>query len=155
MSPPDIDVDFCEIRREEVLDYVSEKYGSDRVAQILTLGTLQAKLAVRDVARMLEVPGAEIDRLAKLIPDGVGLEQAFEREPRLKEAVGSDRRLTEIFEIAKRSKGWPGTSGRTPRAWWSRPAPSKKCCRSTAMWSRPAAGERPPPARGADGPSST
>ena len=105
VSPPDIDVDFCEIRREEVLDYVSEKYGSDRVAQILTLGTLQAKLAVRDVARMLEVPGAEIDRLAKLIPDGVGLEQAFEREPRLKEAVGSDRRLTEIFEIAKRLEG--------------------------------------------------
>ena len=105
VSPPDIDVDFCEIRREEVLDYVSEKYGSDRVAQILTLGTLQAKLAVRDVARMLEVPGAEIDRLAKLIPDGVGLEQALEREPRLKEAVGSDRRLTEIFEIAKRLEG--------------------------------------------------
>ena len=111
ISPPDIDVDFCEIRREEVLDYVSERYGSDRVAQILTVGTLQAKLAVRDVARMLEVPGAEIDRLAKLIPDGVGLEQAFEREPRLKEVVGNDSRLTEVFEIAKRLEGLPRNIG--------------------------------------------
>ena len=111
VSPPDIDVDFCEIRRDEVLDYVSGTYGSDRVAQIMTLGTMQAKLVVRDLGRMLELPPAEADRLAKLIPEGVGLEKALEAEPRLREAAARDERVARIFSAARRLEGLPKSIG--------------------------------------------
>ena len=111
VSPPDIDVDFCEIRRDEVLDYVSATYGSDRVAQIMTLGTMQAKLVVRDLGRMLELPPAEADRLAKLIPDGVGLEEAIAGEPRLREAAERDGTVARIFSAARRLEGLPKSIG--------------------------------------------
>ena len=110
VSPPDIDVDFCEIRREEVLDYVAGTYGSDRVAQIMTLGTMQAKLVVRDVGRMLEVPLAEVNRLAKLIPEGASLSQAMERVPRLREAR-REPQLGRLFECAERLEGLPRAIG--------------------------------------------
>lgn len=110
VSPPDIDVDFCEVRREEVLDYVAETYGSDRVAQIMTLGTMQAKLVVRDVGRMLELPAAQVDRLAKLIPDGDSLSQALERVPRLAEAR-REPRVARLFELAARLEGLPRNIG--------------------------------------------
>ncbi len=110
VSPPDIDVDFCEIRRAEVLDYVSETYGSDRVAQIMTLGTMQARLVVRDVGRMLELPAPLVDRLAKLIPEGSSLSAALEREPRLQEAR-REPQTARLFELATRLEGLPRAIG--------------------------------------------
>lgn len=86
VSMPDFDIDFCYERRGEVISYVTEKYGSDRVGQIITFGTLKAKAAIRDTARALDVPLAEADRIAKLIPEGpkVTLEGAIQDEPELK-----------------------------------------------------------------------
>ncbi len=110
VSPPDIDVDFCEVRREEVLDYVAERYGSDRVAQIMTLSTMQAKMAIRDVGRMLELPAARVDQLAKTIPEGASLEEALTQAPRLREAR-RDPELGRLFEIAARLEGLPRSIG--------------------------------------------
>ncbi|MDE2971192.1 MAG: DNA polymerase III subunit alpha [Acidobacteriota bacterium] len=110
ISPPDIDVDFCEVRREEVLDYVTENYGNDRVAQIMTLGTMQARLVVRDVGRMLELPPPQVDRLAKLIPDGMSLPQALESVPELREARRNPD-LDRLFELAGRLEGLPRSIG--------------------------------------------
>jgi len=110
ISPPDIDVDFCEMRREEVLDYVTETYGSDRVAQIMTLGTMQAKLVVRDVGRMLKLPPPQVDRLAKLIPDGMSLGQALESVSELREARRAPQ-FAQLFELAGRLEGLPRSVG--------------------------------------------
>ena len=110
ISPPDIDVDFCEVRREEVLDYVTETYGSDRVAQIMTLGTMQAKLVVRDVGRMLELPPPQVDRLAKLIPEGMSLAQALQSVPELREARRNPE-LGRLFGLAERLEGLPRSIG--------------------------------------------
>lgn len=110
VSPPDIDIDFCEFRREEVLDYVASTYGSDRVAQIMTLGTMQAKLVVRDVGRMLELPPPQMDRIAKLIPEGMGLAQAVERVPELREAKKAPE-TARLFELAERLEGLPRNIG--------------------------------------------
>ncbi len=110
VNPPDIDVDFCEVRREEVLDYVTETYGNDRVAQIMTLGTMQAKLVVRDVGRMLELPPPQVDRLAKLIPDGTSLAQAVESVPELREARKVPQ-TARLFELAERLEGLPRNVG--------------------------------------------
>src|SRR5207248_7741126 len=89
-SLPDIDVDFCFVRRDEVIRYVREKYGADRVAQIITFGTLKGKQAIKDVGRVLDFTFAETDRIAKLYPEprqgkDFPLEQALEMEPRLRE----------------------------------------------------------------------
>lgn len=102
ISMPDIDVDFCQKRREEVLRYVTEKYGADRVAHITTFGTMQAKQVVRDVGRALGMAYAEVDRIAKLVPDSLGmtLQKAFELEPKLEELRIQDPRCKELFEIA-------------------------------------------------------
>ena len=110
VSPPDIDVDFCEVRREEVLDYVTETYGNDRVAQIMTLGTMQAKLVVRDVGRMLELPPPQVDRLAKLIPDGASLAQAVESVSELREARKAPE-VARLFALAERLEGLPRNVG--------------------------------------------
>lgn len=110
VSPPDIDVDFCEVRREEVLNYVTETYGSDRVAQIMTLGTMQAKLVVRDVGRMLELPASQVDRLAKLIPEGSSLGHALETVPALREAR-EDPQIARLFTLAARLEGLPRNIG--------------------------------------------
>ncbi len=110
VSPPDIDVDFCEFRREEVLEYVTERYGNDRVAQIMTLGSMKAKLVVRDVGRMLELPPPEVDRLAKLIPDLTSLSDAFDRVPALREAR-ADPQFQRLFELAERLEGLPRNVG--------------------------------------------
>ncbi|MEJ5301471.1 MAG: DNA polymerase III subunit alpha [Thermodesulforhabdaceae bacterium] len=102
VSMPDIDVDFCQRRREEVLKYVTEKYGADRVAHITTFGTMQAKQVVRDVGRALGVPYSEVDKIAKLIPDSLGmtLQRAFELEPRLEELRMQNPQYRELFDIA-------------------------------------------------------
>lgn len=102
ISMPDIDVDFCIYGREEVFKYVAEKYGKDRVAQIATFGTMQARAVIRDVGRALAMPYNEVDRIAKLIPSspGMTLQKAFQLEPRLGELQREDPQLRELFEIA-------------------------------------------------------
>ncbi len=110
ISPPDIDVDFCDMRREEVLDYVVKRYGEDRVAQIMTLGTMQSRLVVRDVGRMLEIPLHQVDRLAKLIPDGADLESAIREVPALREAARKPE-FAKLFRLAARLEGLPRSVG--------------------------------------------
>jgi DNA polymerase III subunit alpha len=107
VSLPDIDMDFCMDRRSEVLNYVIEKYGSDHVAQIITFGTLGAKAAIRDVGRVLEMPYADADKVAKLVPNqlNITLEQALEAEPRLKELVDTDAKVRELMSIARSLEG--------------------------------------------------
>jgi len=106
-SMPDVDVDFCMERRDEVIQYVSEKYGKENVAQIITFGKMQAKAVVRDVGRVLGIPYAEVDRLAKLIPNklDITLDQALQQEAGLREAVGRDARIASLFEIARSLEG--------------------------------------------------
>jgi DNA polymerase III subunit alpha len=102
ISMPDIDVDFCQDRRDEVLKYVTEKYGQDHVTQIITYGTMLAKGVIRDVGRVLDIPYAECDRMAKLIPNklNITLKESLEQEPKLKEAMKKDARMAELMEIA-------------------------------------------------------
>ncbi len=102
ISMPDIDVDFCIRGRDKVLQYVAEKYGKDRVAQITTFGTMQARAAIRDVGRALAMPYNEVDKIAKLIPPSLGitLKKAFEVEPRLGELQRDDPQVRELFEVA-------------------------------------------------------
>ncbi len=107
VSMPDIDVDFCVHGREEVLRYVAEKYGKDRVAQIITFGTMQARAVIRDVGRALAMPYNEVDRIAKLIPSALGmtLEKALQIESRLAEIQRDDPQIRELFEIALALEG--------------------------------------------------
>ncbi len=107
ISMPDIDIDFCEARRGEVIDYVTEKYGRDSVAQIITFGTMKARAVLRDVGRVLDIPYADVDRIAKMIPSGpdATLDKALEEVPQLKEAVDADPRVGKLTEIAKRLEG--------------------------------------------------
>ncbi len=111
-TPPDIDIDFADIRREEVLDYVSEKYGKDKVAQIITFGTMEAKMAVRDVARALGMSYSQGDRIAKMIPLGkqgfkVNLDTALQESPQLKFAYDNEEDTKKVIDIAKRIESLP------------------------------------------------
>ncbi|WP_455242216.1 DNA polymerase III subunit alpha, partial [Petrachloros mirabilis] len=107
VSLPDIDMDFCMDRRSEVINYVVDKYGSDHVAQIITFGTLGAKAAIRDVGRVLEMPYAEADKVAKLVPNqlNITLQQALDTEPRLRELVETDTKVKELMTIAQSLEG--------------------------------------------------
>jgi len=107
VSLPDIDMDFCMDRRGEVINYVVDKYGSDHVAQIITFGTLGAKAAIRDVGRVLEMPYAEADKVAKLVPNqlNITLQQALDTEPRLRELVETDAKVKELMSIAQSLEG--------------------------------------------------
>src|SRR5205823_2172983 len=107
---PDIDVDFCFVRRDEVIRYVREKYGADHVAQIITFGTLKGKAAIKDVGRVLDFTFAETDRIAKLYPEpkqgkDFPLEQALEMEPRLRELRDGGERERRLFDLALRLEG--------------------------------------------------
>ncbi|MBF0478790.1 MAG: DNA polymerase III subunit alpha [Candidatus Omnitrophica bacterium] len=104
---PDIDIDFCFERRQEVIDYVNRKYGRENVAQIITFGTMKAKAVIRDVGRAFGVPYSDVDRIAKLVPNelGITLDQALEKEPKLKELCETDRAAADIMEIAKVLEG--------------------------------------------------
>ncbi len=106
-SMPDIDVDFCMDGRDRVIEYVSEKYGKANVAQIITFGRMQAKAVVRDVARVLGMPYAEADRIAKLIPDSLKmtLDKALVEEPRLKKEVESNPQVDDLINTAKCLEG--------------------------------------------------
>jgi DNA polymerase III subunit alpha len=109
VSMPDFDIDFCQERREEVIDYVQKKYGLDRVAQIITFGTLQARAVLRDVGRVMQLPLGMVDRLAKMVPNNPAapttLAQAIEIEPRLKQARDDDPSVAHLLEIALRLEG--------------------------------------------------
>ena len=107
VSMPDFDVDFCQDRRGEVIQYVTQKYGTERVGQIITFGKLQAKAVIRDVSRVFGLPYSEIDMLAKLIPDelGISLDEAIEKEPRLQELEKNDPKSRQILKISKRLEG--------------------------------------------------
>jgi DNA polymerase-3 subunit alpha len=107
MSMPDIDVDFCMNRRPEVIEYVSGLYGKDHVAQIITFGTMQARAAIRDVGRAMDIPYAEVDKVAKLIPAvaNITLKAALQIEPKLKELYDTNPAITELIDIAQRLEG--------------------------------------------------
>ena len=106
---PDIDVDFCFERRQEVIDYVVRKYGKDRVVQIVTFGTLAAKGVVRDVGRALDMPYAQCDAIAKMIPGDLGmtLDKALKASPDLREAYESDDSVKYLIDMSKRLEGLP------------------------------------------------
>jgi len=106
-SMPDIDIDFCQDRRDEVIKYVKNKYGQNNVGQIITFGTLLAKAVVRDVGRVLGMPYSVVDSIAKLIPNRlkITIEQSIEEEPKLKELIQQDEKIAELFKIAKILEG--------------------------------------------------
>ncbi len=109
VSMPDFDIDFCQERREEVISYVQEKYGRDRVAQIITFGTLQARAVLRDVGRVMQLPLGQVDRLSKMVPNNPAnpttLAQAIEIEPRLKEARNEDEAVKRLLDTALKLEG--------------------------------------------------
>ncbi len=107
ISLPDFDVDFCMSRRDEVIHYVSDKYGADHVAQIITYGSMKAKAVVRDVGRVLDMPYGKVDEIAKLIPNdlNITLERALTEEPRLPKLAEEDDHVARLFDIARRLEG--------------------------------------------------
>jgi DNA polymerase-3 subunit alpha len=109
ISLPDFDIDFCQHRRDEVIKYVQEKYGEDRVAQIITFGKLQARVVLRDVGRVLQIPYGQIDKIAKLVPfnavNPVTLAQAIEMEPLIREAAKEDQAIEKLLKIALQLEG--------------------------------------------------
>jgi len=107
ISMPDIDVDFCQDRREEVIQYMVEKYGRDKVCQIITFGTMAARGVIRDVGRALDLPYGDVDRIAKLVPEvlGITLEKALVQEPKLNELAAADARVKEVLAVALRLEG--------------------------------------------------
>jgi DNA polymerase-3 subunit alpha len=109
ISMPDIDIDFSDERRDEVIDYVSAKYGAERVAQIITFGTMAAKGALRDVGRVLNMPYHEVDRVAKMIPFqmGITLEEAIASSPDLQALSKSHAKTAELLQIAMKVEGMP------------------------------------------------
>ena len=113
VSPPDIDVDFCEARRGEVLEYVRQKYGERRVAQIITFGKLKAKSVVRDVGRVMGLSYRDADRIAKMIPNelNITLDSAVEKNPELKRAVATEPATRQLFDYAKVLEGLSRNAG--------------------------------------------
>ncbi len=109
VTMPDIDVDFCFERRQEVIDYVVEKYGKDRVVQIVTFGTLAARGVIRDVGRVLDLPYAQVDTVAKMIPSelNITIESALRKNPELKKTYDSDPVIHELIDMSKRLEGLP------------------------------------------------
>ena len=107
VSLPDIDIDFCERRRGEVIDYVTRKYGRENVAQIITFGTMKAKAVVRDVGRVLEMPFSDVDKVAKLIPPTLEmtLDKALEESQALKDLEHNDPKVKELLSVARRLEG--------------------------------------------------
>jgi DNA polymerase-3 subunit alpha len=107
VSLPDIDIDFCERRRGEVIDYVTQKYGRENVAQIITFGTMKARAVVRDVARVMDIPYADADRVAKAVPPALDmtLAKALDESPALKEMRDKDDRVRELLTVAQRLEG--------------------------------------------------
>jgi DNA polymerase-3 subunit alpha len=109
VSMPDFDIDFCQDRREEVIRHVQERYGRDKVGQIITFGKLQARAAVRDVGRVLQMPYGQVDRLSKLIPNNpanpITLKEAIEGERQLRDAMDEDPSVKRLMEVAQKLEG--------------------------------------------------
>lgn len=107
VSYPDIDVDICMERRQEVIDYTIQKYGKDKVAQIITFGTMKAKMAIRDVGRVLNVPLSKVNEIAKLVPEDptMTLEKAFQIEPELNRFMETDGEARRVLEMAQKCEG--------------------------------------------------
>ncbi|MFM9939099.1 MAG: DNA polymerase III subunit alpha [Hyphomicrobiaceae bacterium] len=109
VSMPDFDIDFCQDRRDEVIKYVQQKYGEDRVAQIITHGKLQARAVLRDVGRVLQMPYGQVDKLCKMVPNNpanpVTLRQAIDGEPKLQEAAKQEAVVAKLLEIAEKLEG--------------------------------------------------
>ena len=102
ISMPDIDIDICQERRQELIDYVTNKYGKDKVAQIVTFGTLKARAAIRDVGRVLDIPLSKIDRAAKLIPFNFSIEAALKNIPELNKLYTTDKDIENVINISAR-----------------------------------------------------
>ena len=109
ISLPDIDIDFCIEGRDDVIKYVSQKYGKDNVSQIITFGQMKAKAVIRDVGRVMDIPYAEVDKIAKLIPNilDITIDGAVKQEPRLKELIDKDAKVKELIGVAKTLEGLP------------------------------------------------
>jgi DNA polymerase-3 subunit alpha len=109
VSMPDIDVDFCYVRRQEVIDYVIEKYGADHVSQIVTFGTMAARAAIRDVGRAMGMSYASVDKVSKLIPRElkITIEKALKKSDELRELYESDEKVKELVDTAKQVEGMP------------------------------------------------
>ena len=109
ISMPDFDVDFSDTKRQEVIDYVSEKYGHDHVSQIITFGTMAAKMVIRDVARVLDVPYSEADSLAKMIPNElhITIKKALEQNKELRDRYESDETVKKVLDVAMGLEGMP------------------------------------------------
>ncbi len=113
ISMPDFDIDFCQDRRQEVIQYVTEKYGSGSVSQIITYGKLQTRAAIKDVGRVLGLTFAEVDVVSKLIPDklGISLTESLEMEPRIREAMESNPTVQTLIELALKVEGLVRNAG--------------------------------------------
>ena len=109
VSMPDIDIDFCYERRQEVIDYVSRKYGSEKVVQIVTFGTMLAKGVIRDVGRVMDLPYAYVDSLAKMIPNelGITIDRALQINPELRKQYDTDEQVRTLIDMSKRLEGLP------------------------------------------------
>jgi DNA polymerase-3 subunit alpha len=109
VTMPDIDIDFCYRRRDEVINYVVQKYGEEQVAQIITFGTMQARSAIRDVGRVLGLPLGEVDRVAKMVPEelGITLAKALETSPELQQAAAKDERIQRLLTVSQGLEGVP------------------------------------------------
>src|ERR1700731_1588585 len=107
VSMPDIDIDFCQRRRGDVIEYVTAKYGRSNVAQIITFGTMAAKAAIKDVGRAMDLPYGEVDRIAKLVPNqlNISLDEALKQAPQLKSLIDGDARYTDLMQVAQRPEG--------------------------------------------------
>lgn len=107
ISPPDVDIDFCMDRRDEVIRYVQEKYGRENVCQIITFGSMLAKGVLRDVGRVMDMPYGEVDRIAKLVPNElkITLDDAMKKEPRLRDTVARDPKVNSLMDTAQKLEG--------------------------------------------------
>ena len=109
VSMPDIDVDFCFERRQEVIDYVVEKYGKDRVVQIVTFGTMAARGVIRDVGRVMDLPYAQCDSIAKMIPTelNITIDKALKMNPELRTLYETDETVKKLIDMSRRLEGLP------------------------------------------------
>lgn len=114
ISMPDFDVDFCQERREEVIEYVRNKYGKDQVSQIITFGRMQTKQCIRDVGRVLGMPYGEVDQISKLVPEqlGISIAEALEKEPKFAEMRAANPTIDNLFKIALKLEGLTRSFGK-------------------------------------------
>ncbi len=113
VSMPDIDIDFCMNRRGEVINYVTQKYGRENVAQIITFGTMAAKAAIKDVGRAMDMPYADVDRIAKMVPTqlNITLEEALKESPQLQQVYENDPQIRQLFDTARKLEGLVRNAG--------------------------------------------